>query len=1366
MSFLVESDAFLANSNEAKPQVNKPLSRVANLSQKQRELLARQLQQRGRQNFSYGSLIPKRTQSAFAPLFFSQQRLWFLNQLEVGSAYNIFAVHHLAGSLNVDVLKQSLTEIIRRHEALRTAFSFVEGQLVGVVIAEPSLPLPVINLRNLPETEQDEQVQQFITREKEWGFDLAKGPLLRTTLLQLSDEEYIFILVVHHIVFDGWSKEILFRELSTLYNAFAKGKLSPLAELPIQYGDFAAWQQERLYGEVLKNQLAYWKKQLNDAPPLLCLPTDRPRPAVQSFRGAKQFVIVPKPLTNALKQLGQQQNATLFMTLLTAFKVLLHRYSRQDDIVVGAPIANRNRTEVEDLIGFFANTLVLRTSCSNDPGFRDLLKHVREVTLGAYAHQDLPFEKLVEELQPERDLSYNPIFQVMFNLLNLPKQALELDEVDINPLLVQDDTEMFDLTFKMTEDMAGLKGEMSYNTDLFEAATIERMARHFQVLLESIIANPDMPISQLPLLTQSEQHQLLVGRNNTQVNYPQDKCIHQLFEARVEKTPDVPVVVFEEQQLTYRQLNIRANQVAHHLKRQGVKPGGLVGICLERSLEMVIGLLGILKAGGAYIPLDPTYPQERLAFMLEDAQVSVLLTQEKLLHLLPQSKAKIIPMDAAWPAISQADKNNLAGQITPDHLAYVIYTSGSTGKPKGVQIPHRAVVNFLNSMRQQPGLTEKDILLSVTTLSFDIAALELFLPLVVGAQLVIAGSDATVDGVRLSDKLNSSGATVMQATPATWQLLLATGWQGNNRLKILCGGEALSRELATQLLEKSDSVWNLYGPTETTIWSTIYRVEPTGNSIYIGRPIANTQIYILDRHLKPLPVGVPGELYIGGIGLSRGYLNRPELTAEKFIPNPFSQNPQDRLYKTGDLARYLPDGNIEFLGRIDHQIKLRGFRIELGEIEALLNKHPDVREAVALVREDVPGDKRLVAYLVPKRKADISINELRDFLKLKLPDYMIPSAFVILDALPLTPNGKVNRRALPSPDQTRPEEQETFVPPRDELERQLTQIWEQVLGVCPVGIRDNFFDLGGYSLLGVRLFAQIKQTFNKNLPMATLFQSPTVEQLANVLRDNRKKREVTLSTLVTMQPNGSRPPFFCLPGNLGNVFIDLGDLAQHLGSDQPFYGFQDGIQNPTHIKGLAAHYLKEMQTVQPEGPYFLGGVCSGGIIAFEMAQQLQTQGQKVALLALIEPPSPQTPGLRTYINFVVSILRRIGQRFVYHSNNFLDLDSSERGAYTHLKFKLIANLWAMKRYAPQPYPGSTHLFLTSESLRLTYNPQFGWRDLSAGGAKIYEIPGTHNAITGANGTKIDEAHMQALGKQLQACIEEVLFNSNNYPIKT
>ncbi|MEG5063351.1 amino acid adenylation domain-containing protein [Microcoleus sp. B3-A4] len=1126
------------------------IERIATLSPQKRELLLQRLNHK-KENVSLAKILPQSRESNTFPLSFAQQRLWFFEQLTPGNfTYHIVAGVRLTGTLDARSLDRSLNELVKRHEVLRTAFKTINGQPVQAIASNLELKILEIDLRGLPETEGYREVERLIAAETQQAFDLSQAPLLRAKLLQLSDSNWVLLLSTHHIIFDAWSMGIFIQELATLYQAFCTGKPSPLPELSVQYADFASWQRQWLQGEVLETQLAYWKKQLGGNLSVLNLPTDRPRSAVQTFRGAVHKFTIPKAIAEEIAILSQREKATLFMTLLAAFKTLLYRYTGQEDILVGSPIANRNRREIEELIGLFANTLVFRTNLSSNPTFKELLNRVREVALGAYNHQDLPFEKLVEIIHHERDLSHNPLFQVLFSLRNVRTPQIKLPGVTLSSLEIERKTARFDLALDLEEGLEGINGTLEYSEDLFDASTARRIAGHFITLLESIAANPEQRISNLPILTKSEQQQLLFEWNNTQSELPNNQCVHELFEAQTERTPDAIAVVFENEYLTYRELNKKANNLASYLQKIGVNPEVLVGIYVERSLEMMVGLLGILKAGGAYVPLDPAYPPERLAFMLEDAKISVLLTQKKLLETRPTNSASFVFLDADWEGISSSDEP-VVGLQNSSNLAYVIYTSGSTGKPKGVQISHASVVNFLSSMRQQLAIADRDVWLAVTSLSFDIAALELFLPITTGSRVVVASREVASNGEKLLETLTNSGTTVMQATPASWKMLLAAGWQGNNQLKILCGGEALPRQLANQLLLRCASVWNLYGPTETTIWSTLYQVDRKDESVSIGRPIANTQIFILDPYLMPVPVGVFGELHIGGAGLSRGYLNRPELTAEKFIPNPFAEDPihdsfiphpssfilSERLYKTGDLARYLPDGNIEFIGRSDHQVKVRGFRIELGEIEAVLSQYPAVREAIALVREDNPGDKRLVAYIVANSElrgghGDTDpthsefINHLRVFLKQKLPPYMMPSAFVLLEAMPLTPNGKIDRRSLRAPDINRAEFESNFTEPRTPDEQLIAEIWAEVLGLERVGIHDNFFELGGHSLLATQAISRLREAFQVEVPLRSLFESPTVATVTQSLLQYRAEQKLKAPPIKPASRQGELPLSF------------------------------------------------------------------------------------------------------------------------------------------------------------------------------------------------------------------------------------------------
>ncbi|MBC1223946.1 amino acid adenylation domain-containing protein [Nostoc sp. UCD121] len=1022
------------------------------------------------------------------PLSFAQQRMWFLYQLESQSPfYNEGLQLRVAGVLNVEALEQSINKIICRHEILRTTFPAVDGKPLQIISPSLTINIPVLDLQGLEESE----VQQIVTKEARQPFDLSNGPLLRITLLRLGSESHVLVLIMHHIITDGWSMGIFIQELSNLYRAFTLDSPLLLPELPIQYADFAVWQRQWLTEEIQKQQLNYWKQQLTDAPPLLELPTDKPRPPVQTFCGATQEFQIDQNLSKQIKTFSQQSGATLFHTLLAAFVVLMFRYSGQDDICIGSPIANRNRREIESLIGFFVNTLVLRHQIKGNPSFNEFLSQVRQVATSAYTHQDIPFEQVVEALQPERSLSYNPLFQVVFVLENFLLDTLELPDVTLTPQFVERGTSQFDLTLAVWETKAGLIGAWEYNSDLFEPDTIARMTSHFQTLLAVIIANPNQAIGELPLLSQPERHQLLVEWNDTYTPYPQSKCIHELFEEQVEKTPYAIAVVYEDESLTYQQLNDRANQLAHYLRSLGVKPEALVGICIERSPLMVVGLLGILKAGGAYVPLDPAYPQERLAFMLADAQVSVLLTQESLVTTLPPHQARVVCLDSAtFSAIAE----NLPHTVTTDNLAYVIYTSGSTGRPKGVQIEHRGLLNLVFWHQQAFAVSSLDRVTQVAGVAFDACGWEIWPYLTAGASIHFPNDETRLDPEQLRDWLLSKAITISFLPTPMAEKILSLNWSVNAALRtLLTGGDQLHQYPSTS---HPFEVVNNYGPTENTVVATSGTV-PKRQQAYlppaIGRAIANTQVYILDSLLQPVPIGVTGELYISGESLARGYLHRPDLTAERFIHNPFA--PEGRLYRTGDLVRYQADGNIEFLGRIDNQVKIRGFRIELSEIEATLTQHPQVRDAVAIAREDIPGVKSLAVYIIPEITQPTS-NELRLFLKSKLPSYMIPASFTFLEVLPITPNGKVDRRALPVPE-FESDESTGFVSPHTHTQEVLAKIWRDVLLLKQVGIHDNFFELGGDSIISMQIIAKANQAGLKLTPKQ-LFQHQTIAELAAV----------------------------------------------------------------------------------------------------------------------------------------------------------------------------------------------------------------------------------------------------------------------------
>ncbi|MCC5650789.1 amino acid adenylation domain-containing protein [Nostoc sp. XA013] len=1350
------------------------------------------------------------------PASFAQQRLWFLDQLASGNPfYNVSTALCLKGSLNFTALKQTFNEIVRRHETLRTTFVMIEQQPVQVIAPSLTIPLPLIDIRNFAQ-ERETQVRRIATAEAQHPFNLTTGPLLRVKLLQLDEAEYVLLLNLHHIVADGWSIGVLIRELGVLYKAFVEDKRclmsTLLPELPIQYADFAQWQREWLQavGEngcsPLQTQLAYWRKQL-DGISVLNLPTDRVRPAVPTYRGAKQFVELPHSLTQGLEALSYQEDVTLFMTMLAAFQTLLYRYTQQEDIVVGSAIANRNRSELEGLIGFFVNSLVLRSDLSGNPTFRELLNRVREVTLGAYAHQDLPFEKLVEELHPERDLSRHPLFQVVFSLQNTPIEALELPGLKLSLFDFDTKVAKLDLEFHLWRDLETLKGEVVYSTDLFEQSSITRMLGHFQILLESIVANPKERISDLALLTEGERQQLLIDLNDTKKSYPDNKCFHQLFEAQVKQTPDATALVFGNQQITYKELNIRSNQLAHYLKKRGVETETLVGICVERTLEMIIGLLGVLKAGGAYLPLDPSYPQERLNFMLQDAQVSLLLTQEKLLQHFTQFSNQIITIDKDWATITQHSRENPNSCVTLENLAYVIYTSGSTGQPKGVLIEHRGLSNLAAEQIEVFNLQPSNRILQFASLSFDASIFEIVMALGIGATLYLTNKESLLPGKALLQLLREKAITHVTLPPALLAVLPTESLPALQT--IISAGESCSEDIVKRWWSPSRRFFNAYGPTEATVWSTVAEIKSVSEKPPIGRPIANNEIYILDKHLQPVPIGILGELYIAGDGLARGYLNCPELTAKKFISNPFNGKKGARLYKTGDLAKYRADGNIEFLGRIDNQVKIRGFRIELSEIETVINQHNNVKKAIVIVQGNLYDNKHLIAYIVSNSLQEQTIIELRQFLKEKLPEYMRPKAFVILDSLPLTANGKVDRYALKALNSQSRSIDKAFTAPRTATESTLAKIWAEVLNVENVGIQDNFFDLGGNSLLAIRLLDQINKQFERDLPLSNLFLNQTIESLAIALYT--KIDSLACSPLVPIQANGSNPPFFCVHPIFGVVFPYY-ELAHQLGINQPFYGLQPiGIHGETPlncIEDMATQYIEALRSVQPKGPYFIGGWSFGGWVAFEMAQQLQNSGEEVALLVVLDTVAPiksNLPSLSNALKFIFttvvpymwpfildylylisapsknwinsltsrfptfekltrysfweslmrSLITNLFSHFTQKGDATVNLISNEskrrllsEPAIVPILRVFYANSQAVLKYVPQVYPKRINLFRTKVQLNIAEEePSMGWDHLAVGGTEIHHIPGNHL-------TMLRKPHIQVLAAQLRACIEK------------
>jgi amino acid adenylation domain-containing protein len=1323
--------------------------------------------------------IPTLSDDAPKSLSFAQQRLWLLGQLQGPSAsYNMPMVLQLDGNLNIDALHSSLAYLLNRHDSLRMYFPTVVGQ-PQVAIANLK-DIEVLTYQVLGTANQETNVQRFIDAYVQEPFDLSTGPLFKAKLLQLKEHKYVLLINMHHIISDGWSMGVFVRELRQAYTAFAQGQAPNLAPLPIQYSDYANWQRNWLQGEVLENQINYWKHQLGDAPPLLELPTDYPRPALQSYRGDRYTYSLTPELSDAVKTFSQQQGASLYMTLLATLSILLARYSRQNDLCIGSPIANRTHSQTESLIGFFVNTLVLRNQIQPEQSFIEFLQQTRQTCLDAYSHQDIPFEVLVEKLQPERSMSYNPLFQVMFALENNESPDLSLPGLEIEWLGVKGAIAKFDLTLMVMEYDNQLNCSWEYATDLFEKGTIQRLAEKFGVLLKGIIDNPQQPINTLPLMTAAELLQLQC-RNQTQTDYPHDKTLVELFEAQVAKNPDNLALVFESQSLTYQQLNQKANQLAYYLiQNHQVQPDTLIGICVERSLEMIVGVLGILKAGGAYVPIDPNYPQERIKFMLEDSGTSVLLTQSFVKHQLPLGELKytcqVIFLDKAIFSLQLTD--NPSSQSTPDSLAYVIYTSGSTGLPKGVMIEHRAIVNLSLAWAKTFQVKQNSRLLQFGSFSFDLSIGEIATTLTTGACLYLAKKETLLPSQILVDFLTHHKISHSFLSPSALSVLPQVNLPNLQCLTV--GGEACPAELVAQWATVR-CFFNAYGPTESTVNAAIALCHPNGKKPPIGQPLSNIRIYILDAQNQPLPPGIPGELCIAGVGLARGYLNRPETTAEKFIEVELFGK-IERIYKTGDLARWGFDGNLEYLGRIDEQIKLRGFRIELGEIESILLQHPSVKEAIVTLYK-TESNQSLIAY-VTGIKNNLSI-QLKNHLKSRLPDYMIPTQVIVLDQLPLTPNGKIDRKALPAPNDVF---ESLYATPRNEVEQQLTQVWCAVLERQEIGIHDNFFDLGGHSLLAIKLLNNIQQVFEQQLSLSSLFQNPTIAQLAEQLC-NTEVQQLN-PDLLSLQPQGDATPLFLLPGANGHSFY-FRDLAINLGTERPVYGLEtpgrDGsIALPKSVAAHASQLIEVLRQQQAQGPYILAGYSSGCAVAFEIASQLEQQGETVSLLAILDAGLVSKPEYftdRTELDWIWQLIRRIealkgvslglqyndlatkpndqakwelAAEYLYR-NNVLPEHSTLSLLKTNMKVMKVLTLNYANYQPTHPISAPIVLFRAQENHEIVLQelqafsdydlPDWGWQIYTQKPVKVISVPGNH-------GRMLYEPNVKLLATQLQTALLE------------
>ncbi len=1315
----------------------------------------------------YPPIVP-RTEPGAVPLSFGQQRLWFLAQLQAGSAaYNVPMAWRMTGALNRPALQQGLDALIARHEALRTIFPAETGEPKQVIAAPQPFTLDEVDLRGLDPSHRESDLGHRLREEAHRPFDLAHGPVLRGVLFQLAPDEHIFLLVLHHIVCDGPSIAILLEELARLYRGFTIGPALDLPEPPVQYADFSIWQREALVDEIREPQLAYWRKHLLDCPAALDFPTNLPRPAGAGFRGGIEYRDLSRELSEDLRSLARQQGVTRFMALLAFFQVLLARYTGQEEVSVGCPMTHRIRAEVARVVGFFANMMVLRSRLEGNPSCRELLRRTREVALGAYAHQDLPFEELVAELQPERVPGRNPFFQAMLVVEEAAWRELKLTGLETRPFPVHNGTAKFDFSLYAIDHPEGFRLSLEYNCDSFDAETVSQLLGHYENLLRAAVADPDRPVFDLPLLSPAEREQVVQKWNATSENHAAT-TVPRLIEEQAELTPNVIALTFLNQSLTYRELNARANRLARYLVGKGAGSGKLVAVSLSRSPDLVIVLLAVLKAGAAYLPLDPSHPRERRETILRDSGARILISDQD------QEESRLCSNLLLADEKSDIDREsdaNLSIKIEPNELAYVIYTSGSTGQPKGVEIEHANLTNFLSAMRKRPGISADDILLAVTTVSFDIAGLELWLPLTTGASVILASHEEASDPHRLMEILEKSSVSVMQATPTTWQMLLAAGWPGAPRLRVLCGGEALPGSLANDLVPRVAAIWNMYGPTETTIWSSCHQVSVSDAIVTpIGQPIDNTTMYVLDANMQPVPVGVRGELFIGGAGVARGYLGKPELTAEKFLPDPFSSKAGARIYRTGDSIRQRPDGTLDFLGRMDRQAKIRGYRIEPAEIEAVLRDYPGLQSAAVVVRDHL-GGRRLIAYLVPSAagsNGDFNPAEVKEFLRQKLPDYMVPTAFVVINALPMTSSGKLDWKALPAPDRTSFEK--LFVAPRDETEELLARTWADVLEIDPVGVTDSFFDLGGHSLMATRLFAKVEKVFGRHLPVGTLFEAPTVEKLAAILRQQSSLSK----TLIQVQPGiQSKPPIFFVQARVGYHAV-----AAALGSDQPVYVIPTDdlfLQDTDRsLSDLTSELVQRLRSQQPQGPYYLGGWCLAGRVAFAVASELRRQGEEVGLLAIIDMPAPRLArlsrgaGLR---NFAARIGWHV--RYLKHSNRGQSREwfaGAFRGVNWHARYRAWKGAHFIFRRLGRPlpkslrhptrllaevtrkdttvsYPGRITLFRPSERAFDRYDSEdLGWGKIAAGGVDVHEIPGLKHTLLRANATEV--------GRRLKKCLSQ------------
>jgi amino acid adenylation domain-containing protein len=1307
------------------------------------------------------------------PLSPLQQRLWFMEKLNPDvPVYNESEAVLLTGNLNVTALKNAFNVIVARHEALRSTIDVIDGVPHAVIHQSWPPQFREFDLSQLAAAKRQSELDRLLIDEPRMPYSLETVPGIRISLVHLSEHEHALILSMHHIICDWASEGVIWRELSVLYRSYMNGEQADLPTLPITHRDYAVWNEKRLEETDFSEDLAFWDKNLKGAPALLEVPADRPRPAMASYKGKRVRRKLSPELTEALRGISRREKTSLFTIFTAALDTVLYRYTGTDDILIGLPIGDRDLPELQSIIGFLLHTHVLRTTLSGDIPFRDLLGRVQKGVLDLYAHRAVPFDHVVRKLQPERNQSYSPLFQVMLNWRDRDQQLtfIGLEGLAIESLMATADTCKFDLYFFVTDGGEEVWLELEYNTDIFDQDRISRLLGHYQTVLESVVVDPGITVGNIPLLTAAEYEQTVVDWNRTQVDFQEEESLDRLIDQQIRRVPEKIAVSYGDEQLSYRQLGDRIHRLASQLQQLGVKRNDLVGISVERSIDMIVGLLGIMRAGAAYLPLDPTFPPERLAFMLQDAQPSVLLTQEKLRTLLPQSQAQVVALDTLPPSADTTPM--VAAEHGPDDLAYVLYTSGSTGTPKGVQIQHRALANFMLAMQREPGITADDTLLAITTLSFDIAGLELYLPLTVGAHLVIAPNEVTRDGQQLLALMQSTGTSMMQATPATWRMLLDAEWYGAPNLTILCGGESWSSELAGQLLPRCKSLWNMYGPTETTIWSAASQVQASG-VVRIGQPIANTSLYVLDHCNQPAAVGIPGELHIGGRGLALGYLGRAELTSQRFIPNNFSEQ-NEKIYKTGDLVRRFSDGSIEFLGRLDHQIKLRGFRIELGEIEAVLGGQPGVSQCIMTLQELGSGEQRLVAHIVLDDPDDLpSLDELSNALKQHLPAYMIPSTFSILEKMPLTANGKVDRKALLAP-AMETLATEGYEAPQGEMEMAIASILAEVLQLERVGRKDNFFSLGGHSLLVLQVVQKINKRFEVDLRVAEFFQNPTIPGVMEALKTRVKQK----SRLINLRPAHSTGQIFFMDAAVGLCRLahafDAGPavFATDVQLDQAVVNasVENRVQDLPGMEEFARPCVDLILQEQPNGPCVLIGHSFGGLLAFEVARQLRLAGREINAVVILDTTAPLSISYRlknlTFSRAKSAIMWRITSavnlvttKLGNGSNpNTPELSAAVReevgqyqGALVDLPWDIRQKInWtARDRYQCRRGAGRGILVRARDMRPSLHFENMGWDGMFVDGLQVVDADGDHMSL-------LAEENVQGLAKDIQNYLSPIM----------